>query len=516
MISLSIGNIINLIIISIGIGICSLNLLQINSAKDRIASREKTFFLIFFSFVLTYLCSHLARMLLEGNPGLIVNIIIRIVTYIEFMVSCLMAMTFSILVLYIAKKDENFTKTDISLESEKQKESAQVMVSHWTRNYKVWINIFIVLFIAYLVFLTIAQFNRFFYFFDQANVYHRGRAYILSNLVQVIYLIIDIYFLIRYRRRYSRNALAGLWVYVLLPIVAVAVQGLNDQIQFVIFATVISSINLFIMIMTDLSTKYEAQRIDHDRIETELNMASNIQSHMLPHIYPAFPDRSEFDIYASMKPAKEVGGDFYDYFLLDNDNLGVVMADVSGKGVPAALFMMISKTLVENYTLIYKDPQTAIEAVNNQICKNNPEDMFVTVWLAVLNLRNGKLKAINAGHEAPAFKQAGEDFVLINNKHGLVVGAMEGIKYKSYELELKPDSKLFLYTDGVAEATNASNELYGTDRMISALRNAQDGTPKQILDRIHDSIDLFVGKAPQFDDITMLCLHYKGDTSSKN
>ena len=262
----------------------------------------------------------------------------------------------------------------------------------------------------------------------------------------------------------------------------------------------------------DENTRITAER---ERLDTELNLATNIQAGMLPDKFPAFPDRKEFDIYASMKPAKEVGGDFYDFFLIDKDHLGIVMADVSGKGVPAALFMMYSKILLKSYTLMKQSPKAALEEVNRQICENNPEDMFVTVWLGVLDLNTGVFTAANAGHEKPAVKQPDGSFELFKDKHGLMVGYMDGIRYIEYELTLGKGSKLFLYTDGVAEATSAEEELFGTDRMIEALRTAENGTPKDILEAVDAAVNKFVGDAPQFDDLTMLCIEYNGASEDK-
>lgn len=257
----------------------------------------------------------------------------------------------------------------------------------------------------------------------------------------------------------------------------------------------------------DENTRITAEK---QRIDTELSLATGIQAGMLPDTFPAFPDRTDFDIYASMKPAKEVGGDFYDFFLIDENRLGIVMADVSGKGVPAALFMMHSKILLKSYTLMKQTPKAALEEVNRQICENNPEEMFVTVWLGVLDLKTGMFTAVNAGHERPAVKQAGEHFELYKDKHGVVVGYMDGVRFKEYELQLTKGAKLFLYTDGVAEATDANEQLFGTDRMIEALRTAEDKTPQEILAAVDAAVDKFVGEAPQFDDLTMLCIEYKG------
>ena len=251
---------------------------------------------------------------------------------------------------------------------------------------------------------------------------------------------------------------------------------------------------------------------EQERISAELSLAKNIQTAMLPHIFPPFPERREIDLYAIMDPAKEVGGDFYDYFLVDDDHLCMVIADVSGKGVPAALFMMVTKIIIHSCAAPGMSAGEILTKTNEEICSNNPEDMFVTVWVGILELSTGKLCAANAGHEYPVFKKPGGCFELLRDKHGFVVGGMEGVRYKEYEMQLEPWTKLFVYTDGVTEATSADNKLFGTDRMLAALNREADETetPDQILRKVRRAIDSFVGDAEQFDDLTMLCLEYRG------
>ncbi|MBR3244560.1 MAG: PP2C family protein-serine/threonine phosphatase [Parasporobacterium sp.] len=248
---------------------------------------------------------------------------------------------------------------------------------------------------------------------------------------------------------------------------------------------------------------------EKERIQTELALAARIQADMLPRKFPAFPDRKEFDIYASMTPAKEVGGDFYDFFLMDDDHLALIMADVSGKGIPGALFMMMSKSLIQNFCMAGRSPKEVLETVNTKICQNNQEEMFVTVWLGILEISSGKLTAVNAGHEFPIIKKPDGPFEVFKDKHGFVVGGMESIKYKEYELQLVPGTKLFVYTDGVPEATNANNELFGIERTVSALNEAKEKSPQQILEAVDLAVGQFVGDAEQFDDLTMLCFEYK-------
>lgn len=248
---------------------------------------------------------------------------------------------------------------------------------------------------------------------------------------------------------------------------------------------------------------------EKERIGTELELARKIQADMLPNIYPAFPDRPEFDIYASMRPAKEVGGDFYDFYLIDKDHLGMVIADVSGKGVPAALFMMMSRILIKNYAMMGYSPAQVLEQTNNSICMNNKEDMFVTVWYGVLEISTGKITAANAGHEFPIIKKQGGKYELLQDKHGFVIGGMEGMKYTEYEIQLDSGEMLFLYTDGVPEATDSENNMYGTDRLLEAMNSKEHTDPLELLGSITDNVDQFVGEADRFDDMTMLAVTIK-------
>ncbi|MBQ7465683.1 MAG: PP2C family protein-serine/threonine phosphatase, partial [Oscillospiraceae bacterium] len=250
--------------------------------------------------------------------------------------------------------------------------------------------------------------------------------------------------------------------------------------------------------------------LENERIGVELALATRIQSNSLPKEFPPFPDRHEFDLYASMTPAKEVGGDLYDFFLIDEDHLALVIGDVSGKGVPAALFMMVASALIRNAALAEISPAKVLTTVNRQICARNPEEMFVTVWMGVLEISTGILTAANAGHEYPAVKKAQGSFELLKDRHGVVIGAMDGVRYREYTLPLEPGDQVFVYTDGVAEATDLHETLFGTDRMIDALRQGENGTPEQVLETVRRAVDAFVGKAPPYDDLTMLCLHYLG------
>ena len=262
--------------------------------------------------------------------------------------------------------------------------------------------------------------------------------------------------------------------------------------------------------LLDFIRENDAITAEKERIQTELSLAARIQADMLPSTFPPFPDRKEIDLYARMNPAKEVGGDFYDFFLVGEDCLAVVIADVSGKGIPAALFMMMSKIMIQNFTLTLDSPEEILDRVNDQICNNRTEEMFVTVWLGILNLKTGLLTAVNAGHEYPILKKPDGEFELFKDSHGLVVGGMKGIRYKQYRMQLEPGSRLFLYTDGLPEATDTQNEMFGLQRTLAALNEVKDKALVDVLEHVSRTMTAFVGDAPQFDDTTMLCLDYYG------
>ena len=254
---------------------------------------------------------------------------------------------------------------------------------------------------------------------------------------------------------------------------------------------------------------------EKERIGAELNVATQIQADMLPRIFPPFPDRSEFDIYATMQPAKEVGGDFYDFFMLDEDHLGLVMADVSGKGVPAALFMVIAKTLLKNRAQMGGSPAEVLAYVNEQLCEGNDAELFVTVWFAILELSTGKGIAANAGHEHPVLRRSGGDYELVVYRHSPSVATLPGIRFREHEFELHPGDRVFVYTDGVPEAINVKEEDYGSDRMLAALNSCPPDTPmKETLRLVREDLDRFAGEMPQFDDVTMMAIDYKGPTEA--
>ena len=242
------------------------------------------------------------------------------------------------------------------------------------------------------------------------------------------------------------------------------------------------------------------------KVKTELDLAASIQSGSL---IKDFPKSDYFEVFASMTPAKEVGGDFYDIFELDENRMCFVIADVSGKGMPAALYMMAAMTAIRNNAPFYDMPSEVIAKVNNDLCERNVMDMFVTIWLGILDLRTGVMFSSNAGHECPAINITGE-FEMLRDKHSLVAGGMKRVKYFDCAVQLKEGNRVFVYTDGVPEATNANVEMFREDKMLDALNSDPAAEPEQLLTNVKDAVDDFVGEAEQFDDLTMMCIKLKG------
>ena len=246
---------------------------------------------------------------------------------------------------------------------------------------------------------------------------------------------------------------------------------------------------------------------EKERVESELKLAAKIQSSMLTKV---FPESNQYELYASMDPAKEVGGDFYDFFMLDDDHLGLVIADVSGKGIPAALFMAMSKMHIRNFADTNTSPAETLRLANEAIVADNENKMFVTVWFAIVELSTGHVRAANSGHEYPILRKAGEPFEILKDKHGFVLGAMKTVKTHDYEFDLGPGDVIFVYTDGAPESTNVDVEMFGMQRLVDTLNVDPDKNPEGMISAVSAAIDEFVGEADQFDDLTMLCFKYKG------
>ena len=476
------GNMFNIIVIAAGIGICGMNILQVSTGA-RLSKEATRYFQLFFGQVILYIGSHLARQLMERIPGQGIRIALVIVTLLEFLASGMMAFLFSLLTLHVANPEQH-------------------------RNN--FLRLFLGMLIAHTLLMIVSQFTDLCYYFDSENVYHRSPAYLFSNLAHISMLGLDVFLLIRWKNHFSRRIRRAFWTYIIAPVAAMAVQAFFQDFQLIILATVASAVYMSMVIMQDQMEKYEKEHEAATRMGAELSMATDIQASQLPRLFPAFPNRPEFDVFASMTPAKEVGGDFYDFFLIDDDHTGLVMADVSGKGVPAALFMMVARVLIKSHLQNGESVGEALENVNDQLCESNEAELFVTVWAAVIQISTGKGTAANAGHEHPVLRRADGQYELVLYRHSPAVATLDGIPFKEHSFELHPGDSLFVYTDGVAEATNAQNELFGTDRMLAALNRNPDAEPEEVLSNVMEGINEFVAGAQQFDDITMLCMKYNG------
>lgn len=343
---------------------------------------------------------------------------------------------------------------------------------------------------------------------DESGTYHRSPTFTVAYIYSFAVTVVTLILVIVARKRFKRYQIIALFIYTFIP-VAVAVLSIFVYGISLLCPVYMTTLLLIYCILNVV------QGQEKSVAENELHMAAAIQETMLPSTFPPYPDRHEFDIFASMSPAKEVGGDFYDFFLVDDDHLALVIADVSGKGVPAALYMMVTKAMLKSQTLVLgKEGSTAriLCAINDQLCEKNTLNMFVTVWLGIVTISTGDLIYSNAGHEYPIFKRGEEPFSVLKEKHSPPLGCMEGIKYKEFKTKLDPGDIVFLYTDGVAEATNRNNELFGMDRMLKSLNDDSHGE-RSAVDIDFDmrySVDLFVKGAPQFDDLTMLTFKYYG------
>ncbi len=247
------------------------------------------------------------------------------------------------------------------------------------------------------------------------------------------------------------------------------------------------------------------------RLDKDLALAHQIQVSSLPGVFPPYPNRTEFDIFASMTPAKEVGGDFYDFYFLAENKLAFLIADVSGKGIPGAMFMMTAKTVLSNLAESGLSVEEVLAHANNKLCENNEAEMFVTCWMGILDTSTGKVEFANAGHNPPLLKRADGSWEYLKAKSGFVLAGMEDMVYRKMELELRPGDIIYLYTDGVTEATNSSQELYGEDRLLDCLNHISPRHTKQLCGLVKENLDAFVGDTDQFDDITMLALRYLGE-----
>ncbi|MBQ3789598.1 MAG: serine/threonine-protein phosphatase [Lachnospiraceae bacterium] len=345
------------------------------------------------------------------------------------------------------------------------------------------------------------------YFFtvDRQGVYRRGPFFNLHMLYIIVMGVVTVALIISRRRHLTRRQIIALAIYLGTPgpviILSIMIYGL--------------SLN-YIVCMIDTLVMYCILNVEQSRerlaAEQELATAASIQAGVLPHVFPLFPDRTDFHVHAFIQPAREVGGDLYDVFLTDESHVAFVIGDVAGKGVPAALFMVIAKTLIREQLISTRAPGEAVTRANRALCENNEVDMFVTVWVGLLDLENGHVRFVNAGHNRPVLTAAdrGKDVAFLSGgEPQLVLGWVEDMVYEDEEIVLSPGDRIFLYTDGVTEAQDENAGFLGDVRLLAFMREYRGESVTRKIERIRDAIAAFRGSADQFDDITMLELEYR-------
>ena len=473
-------------------GICAITSLFVLFTKQMPKKQKRALLLMDISAVVLLIADRNAY-IYRGDPGALAFYIVRVCNFLVFFLNPVILYGF------------NMYLDDICVRDGENRGVKRALLAA---------NVTIVLSIALLIF---SQFTGFCYSFNESNLYQRGPGYLFFVLILLLTIVIQIDLIIRSRKRFDKKTLTVLLLFTFVPILAAVVQVFLYGLSLINFGLVAMVVVLYVFTLTSLSKQIEDYRknllemtLQRERVNTELALATRIQTDMMPSSFPAFPDRPEIDIYASMTPAKEVGGDFYDFFFVDHDHLALVIADVSGKGIPAAMFMTMTKSMLRTQTAAGHGPQEVLEAVNRLICENNKEKMFVTVWLGILNVNTGELTAANAGHEYPILKAPVGDYKLVKDKHGFVLGGLKRVQYKEYTLTVTPGSRLFVYTDGLSEARNEDRVLFGTDRILQALNSAKDAHPEEVLRTVNEAVARFVDGAEQRDDLTMMCIEYRG------
>ena len=378
---------------------------------------------------------------------------------------------------------------------------------------KAFILVKVILIIGYIM-LIISQFTNLYYSFDADNVYHREKWYVLCYIFPLVATLIQYVLIAPEFKKTKKSIFIPLVLYFTLPIFASFLQLFFSGISLsnIIIGGVV--IILYCSNIYDNNSRVEDQK----KIESELTIARQIQFNECPTDFPAFPDRKEFDLYAILSPARKVGGDFYDYFLIDDDHLGIVIADVSGKGVPAALNMVKAKMLIKG-SLNIDDPGKILTTVNEGFLDNNKLDMFVTVWLGIVEISTGKLTYANAAHEDPVVYNKDTGFLEDETKHGIPIGTMNGYKYLNHEVQLNKGDKLFIYTDGIIDTVDKDENQFGLYKLLKTLNEHKEENVEDLTRHVKKELDNFAKGAEQFDDITMLCFELndvKKDIVNKN
>ena len=363
---------------------------------------------------------------------------------------------------------------------------------------------------AFIVFLLSVLFNaKFGYYFsvDSHNLYQREMFNSVSYLFAHGVLLVSFFAVMKNRALFDFHQLIAIMVYILLPFVVSFALMFIYEYSFLYSSIMLATLVMYCML--NVSRSKQTARADYD-----LHLAAKIQSDALPKDFPAFPNRNEFDVFACMIPARDIGGDFYDFFMIDDDRLALVIADVSGKGMPAALFMMAAKNLIKSVCRIRRDdPADILETVNRQLCDGNEESFFITAWFGILTISSGELQYANAGHEHPAICRKGASYNLRKEKHGLPLAIEKDAVYKNESIRLNKGDMVYLYTDGVTDSRNAEGVLFGEKRLVEALNRETNIDVNKVVENVLWNIDGFIGEALQHDDITMLILQYNGSFS---
>ena len=348
-----------------------------------------------------------------------------------------------------------------------------------------------------------------YFYYDEAAVYHRGSLYVMSYMFSFASALVVLRMILTHRDRLRRYQFFILLGFILTPIMAIAVNivfyGLTPA-----FAAMMAVLSSFYVILNMEKTR------DNYAVERELSIATMMQRGMLPNMFPEVTNTKEYDLFATMTPAKEVGGDFYDFFMIDDNRLAFLIADVSDKGIGAALFMAVSKAMIKMRAQAGGSPAEVLSDVDKRLGKDNDQAMFVTVWLGYLDLTTGHVVACNAGHDYPALylksKAASgtEGYTIEETVHGLAIAVFPGLEFPEIEFTMEPGDRIFLYTDGVNEAQRTDGEQFGFDRLIDVLNRHINDSCETVCHEVKKAVDGFVGRDPQFDDMTMLALAYKG------
>lgn len=360
--------------------------------------------------------------------------------------------------------------------------------------------------ICFLISLVLIILNLkfgFYYTISSEGDYARSSYNWLSIVYSLIMLIMSLGVVVIERKQLRGFQIVAFFLYASGPLIAAWISTFTFGLS---LNPAVSIISILLMYCVLNVLEGDAKAV----ADNEISIASSIQENVLPKTFPYLPDRKEFDIYAIMKPAKEVGGDFYDFFMVDEKRMALVIADVSGKGIPAALFMMTSRTLIKNRLQAGDDLSHIMEDVNNQLCEGNVADLFITVWVCIIDLTTGHCKSVNAGHEYPVLRRAGGKYELIIKKHSLAVAMFEGTKFGVDEFDMHPGDSIFVYTDGVTEAMNRKNQLFSKERLVDVLNRNPESKPKEAIEGVLGAISDFVKDVEQFDDTTMLCMTYYG------